>query len=61
MLPMEKSFTPLCSPEQFEKLLAESHTIYKAKSGLVKNIMAYVRCSKVYESKFLGNLKLFLN
>lgn len=61
MLPMKKSFTPHCTPEQFEKLLAESHTIDKAKSGLVKDIMAYVQCSKFYQSEFMGDLKLFLN
>jgi hypothetical protein len=61
MLPMEKSYTPLCTPEQFEKLLAESHTICKAKSGLVKNIMAYVQSSKLYQSETLGDMKLFLN
>ncbi|PLX19866.1 MAG: hypothetical protein C0599_10225 [Salinivirgaceae bacterium] len=61
MLPMEKSFTPLCTPEQFEKLLAESHTLCKAKKGLVKDIMAYVQCTKEILSNDLGNVKLFLN
>jgi hypothetical protein len=61
MLPMEKSFTPLCTPEQFEQLLAESHTLCSAKSSLVKNIMAYVRCTKEVRSNDLGEVKLFLN
>ena len=61
MLPMEKSFTPHCTPEQFEKLMAESHMLYTAKPGLVKDIMAYVRSTKLFHSKMLGDLKLFLN
>lgn len=60
-MPMEKSFTPNCDPEQFEQLLGKDHELKIAAPYLVHNIMAYVRSTKVKKSNLMGDLKFFLN